>query len=125
MNKTTLLKLSQTWLRQLGASMVVTFLFALLASNAHATLQAYEPFNYTGTFVNPPSGTLTQTAGGGYTGGWTVGGGATYSIVSGLSYPGLLSANGALSVNQPNGGNYIHIELPVQTLLNNFQMQHS
>src|SRR5258708_36875138 len=76
---------------------------ALAATNALASLTAYEPFNYTlgaGTFANntvstATAATPTQTTGGGFTGNWTCG--ASGSIVAGLTYTGLPVANNALS----------------------------
>src|ERR1043166_1094227 len=76
----------------LGAISVV----ALTATNALATLTAYEPFNYTmGSFTNnTPStatGSPTQTTGGGFTGNWTSGANPG-TIVAGMTY----TANGTL-----------------------------
>jgi len=74
--------------------MLATILFALLATNAMASLIAYEPYNYTlataPTFV---SGTPTQTTGGGFSSGYN-GGGLT--TVAGLTYSGLSTAYNAL-----------------------------
>ena len=64
--------------------------FAVTALDASAALNAYEPFNYsTGSFVNNTATTAT-----GFTGNWTCGGAGT--IVSGLTYSGLPTANNAL-----------------------------
>ncbi|HTB83305.1 MAG TPA: MBG domain-containing protein [Candidatus Sulfotelmatobacter sp.] len=63
---------------------------AFTALNASAALNAYEPFNYaTGSFVNN-----TASTGAGFTGNWTCGGAGT--IVSGLTYSGLTTANNSL-----------------------------
>jgi len=108
MNTTTLLKLSHIWLRQLGAIRlfaVLTALSALMASNARATLQSYESFNYSsiGNGTASPTAAATQTTSGGYTGAWTFGSGATASMVTGLTYSGLLTANSAMKVNVTGG----------------------
>jgi fibronectin type 3 domain-containing protein len=67
-------------------------------STANATLLAYEPFNYTlGAFNAPAStatGTPTATTGGGFSNWFSGGTGA--SIVTGLTYAGLPTANNAL-----------------------------
>jgi len=82
------------WRHRSGAVMLATILFALLATNAMASLIAYEPYNYTlataPTFV---SGTPTQTTGGGFSSGYN-GGGLT--TVAGLTYSGLSTAYNAL-----------------------------
>ena len=73
-------------------------LFVLAASNAFATILAYEPFNYTAGAFNAPAstatGTPTATTGGGFSGWFS--GAAGASIVTGLTYPGLQAANNAL-----------------------------
>jgi fibronectin type 3 domain-containing protein len=68
----------------------VAVLMALLALQgvAHATLTAYEPFNY-GSIANG-----TATTGSGFTGNWTCGGAGT--VASGLTYPSLPTANSSL-----------------------------
>jgi len=73
------------------------FTFALTALNlvtlpniGHATLNAYEPFNYTTSIPNATASTAT-----GFTGKWTCG--TTPSIITGLTYAGLPVANNALS----------------------------
>ena len=88
-----------TWLHRPGAVQllpVLTALFALVASNAWATLTAYEPFNYTiGTLPTYASGTPTQYKGGGFASGYN-GGAGVGTAQAGLAYPGLLATNNSL-----------------------------
>jgi fibronectin type 3 domain-containing protein len=78
-------------LRVLRHPVLLGMLLAFIALNAMAALNAYEPFNYsTGSFGNNTASTAT-----GFTGNWTCGGAGT--IVSGLTYSGLTTANNALS----------------------------
>lgn len=75
------------------ASLTLMASLALLAmaGMAHATVTAYEPFNYaTGSLANGAAAT-----GAGFTGNWTCG--AAGTIISGLTYTGLPVANNALS----------------------------
>ena len=64
--------------------------FAALTGVANASLTAYEPFIYTvgaiGTTMPAPSGTPTQTSGGGFTNNWT---GSATVVSPGLTYPAL------------------------------------
>jgi hypothetical protein len=80
------------------AVMLTAALFVLLATNTLASLIAYEPFNYpVGAFNAPAStatGTPTTTTGGGFSGWFS--GGAGASIVSGFTSPNLPTANNAL-----------------------------
>jgi len=69
---------------------LTAFFFAMLPDIGHASLFAYEPFNYTTSITN-----ATASTGTGFTGNWTCG--TTPSIVSGLTYTGLPVANNALS----------------------------
>ncbi len=69
------------------ALMVVAF--AALSNLCHASLNAYEPFNYSSL----ANGTNATAAG--FTGQWTCG--STPSVVSGLTYTGLPVADSALS----------------------------
>src|SRR5579862_1996565 len=84
-------------MRSKSLLLLTTVLSATLpARNALATLNAYEPFNYTtGSFANnTPStatGSPTQTTGGGFTGNWTSGANLG-TIVAGMTY----TANGTL-----------------------------
>ena len=113
MNATILKNLIQTGLRRFGAVQllpILTALFALMATNALATLIAYEPFNYTsGGQVNAstaaPTGTPTQTTAGGWTGNWV--GAATVNAFS-LAYPSLPTANRSM-VNLGANNAYTHI----------------
>ena len=93
---------NHSWLRQFCAALLVTLLFALMANNARATLQAYEAFNYS-TLANgtaAPTATATQTTSGGYSGTWTFGNAASASLFSaGLFYPSLLTTNKALTIS--------------------------
>ena len=70
-----------------------------MTGTAKATLIAYDPFNYTlGTQPGlAPTGTPTQTKGGGFTGAWGAGG-AAFTAASGLAYPSLLSTNNSLKI---------------------------
>src|SRR5579871_3531740 len=73
---------------------------ALATTNSWATLVAYDSFNYSSitTGTAAPSGTPTQTTGGGFTGNWS----ASASTVSGLSYTSLPTVNNAVSVASAN-----------------------
>src|SRR5258706_4186829 len=64
-------------------------------SSAHATLNAYDSFNYSSitTGTAAPTGTPTQTTGGGFTGNWS----AANSTTTGLTYTSLPTANNAVS----------------------------
>jgi hypothetical protein len=89
--------------------------YALLigATAVQASLIAYEPFNYSGSQINGgtpvPSGTPTQTTGGGWTAGnWSYApapGGALAWNSAGLTYPALPTANGSISTL---GANYLY-----------------
>jgi len=70
----------------LGAAFVV----ALFSSTAYAALNAYEPFNYT---TSIPNGTPSTASG--FSGNWACG--TTPSMVAGLTYTDLPTANGSLS----------------------------
>jgi CxxC motif-containing protein (DUF1111 family) len=61
-----------------------------VVSDCHASLAAHEPFAYA---TSIPNGTTTTASG--FTGNWTCG--ATPSIVAGMSYPDLPTANGSFS----------------------------
>jgi hypothetical protein len=113
MNTTSLNKLIPTWLRRLGALQplpVLAAVFALMATNAWATLIAYDPMNYSGSQINSttaaPTGAPTQTTGGGWAGNW--GGGALNWSASGLAYPSLPAANGSISAL---GANYLYTHI--------------
>ncbi len=69
---------------------LMAFCLALLPSAGHASLNAYEPFNYSTSIPNNTTNTAM-----GFTGKWTCG--STPSIITGLTYPGLSVANNALS----------------------------
>jgi|GEM_PF-2599947 len=83
-------------------------LFVLGATNAWAALSAYEPFGYTlgsqilGSTATTATGTPTQTKGGGFSGNWGAGG-ASFTVATGLSYPGLLSGSNSMKI-AVNGG---------------------
>ena len=82
---------------------LVAGLFVLAATNAWATLQCYEPYNYTmGATPTSVSGTPTQTTGGGFFGPYN-GGAGTKTTVAGLTYSGLGVNNNALQIT----GGYI------------------
>ncbi len=103
---------NRSLLRQLGATLLVTILSILMATNALATLIAYDPMNYTGAQVNTgtaaPSGTPDQTTGtgGGFTGNWS--GGALTLNSFGLTYPNLPAAGKSISALGANNL-YTHI----------------
>lgn len=70
-------------------------------SSAHATLIAYEPFNYTSTIANNAASTANaatpaQTSSGGFTGNWTCSASATVAA-SGLTYTSLPVLNKAIT----------------------------
>src|SRR6187402_295637 len=69
-----------------------------LTTVSYASLNAYEPFNYT---TSIPAG--TAATGNGFSGNWTCG--AEPSIVAGMTYPDLSVANGALS--STNGRQFV------------------
>jgi CxxC motif-containing protein (DUF1111 family) len=71
------------------AGLLMFAAFVLAAPNSPAALNVYEPFNYS-SLADGTVGT-----GIGESGNWTCG--ATPSIVTGLTYPGLSTANSALS----------------------------
>ena len=86
------------------------------ATAVQASLIAYEPFNYSGSQINNgtpvPSGTPTQTTGGGWVAGnWSCapapGGALTWSA-AGMSYPGLPTASGSISTL---GANYLYEQI--------------
>ena len=98
------------WFHRTGAALVVIILFALMATNALATLIAYEPFNYTSggqvnTGTTAPTGIPTQTTAGGWTGNWV--GAATVNSFS-LTYSSLPTANRSI-VNLGANATYTHI----------------
>src|SRR5882757_2549574 len=66
------------------------FCLVTLTSVVHASLTAYEPFNYTTSIPNGTASTAT-----GFTGNWTCG--TTPSIAAGLTCTNLPTANGSFS----------------------------
>ena len=70
--KITIMKnLKQNRLPRFGTALLITLLFAMVASNTWAALSAYEPYNYAiGARVGYASGTPTQTQGGGFSSGY-------------------------------------------------------
>ena len=68
----------------------MAFGLAALTNNSHASLNAYEPFNYTTSIPNGTASTAT-----GFSGNWTCG--TTPSIVAGMTYTALPTANNSLS----------------------------
>ncbi len=77
---------------------------AALTSTAHASLSAYEPFNYTASL---PNGTASTAAG--FTGNWTCG--TTPSMVAGLSYAALPTTNNSLS--SISGRQFVSLATPL------------
>ena len=61
-----------------------------LTNTGHASLNAYEPFNYTTSIP-----TATPSTASGFTGTWTCG--TTPSVVAGLTYAALPTANNSVS----------------------------
>ena len=113
MNSSTSNNPVQSWLAAGKKSLaLLSAASALLigATAVRASLIAYDPMNYSGGQINvttpAPSGTPTQTAGGGFTGNW-VGGALTYNS-AGLTYPGLPTANGSISTL---GANYLYEQI--------------
>ena len=89
----------------------------LLVSTSHAALIAYEPFNYPPGAINngtatTATGTPTTLTGGGFSGTWFAGGVGT-TIVGGLTYSGLPTANNALqwSTSVPYQGENLATQL--------------
>jgi CxxC motif-containing protein (DUF1111 family) len=80
------------------------FCFTGLTTTSHASLSAYEPFNYT---TSIPSGTPSTATG--FTGNWTCG--TTPSITTGMTYPDLPVANGAVS--STSGRQFVSLATPV------------
>jgi hypothetical protein len=116
MNSSTSNNPAKSWLA--GGKKSLALLSAAVVSvigpiTAHATLIAYEPFNYSGSQINNgtpvPSGTPTQTTGGGWVAGnWSCApapGGALAWNSAGLTYPALPTANGSISTL---GANYLY-----------------
>jgi hypothetical protein len=98
------------WFRRFGGALLVIILFTLMATNALATLIAYEPFNYTsGGQVNAstaaPTAVPTQSTAGGWTGNWV--GAATVNSF-GLAYPSLPTASRSI-INLGANASYTHI----------------
>ncbi|MGC3959108.1 MAG: di-heme oxidoredictase family protein [Verrucomicrobiota bacterium] len=71
---------------------------------SHASLGAYEPFNYTTSLPNNTPSTAT-----GFSGNWTCG--TTPSIATGMTYPDLLVANSALS--STSGRQFVSLAAPL------------
>ena len=95
---------------------LAALLMAVCISPAHATLTAYEPFNYpTASFASGTTSTATgiptQTSGGGFVGNWTCG--ASPTIVSGLSYPSLPTAKNAMQSGSAR--QYVSFASPLPT----------
>jgi hypothetical protein len=116
MNSSTTNNRIQSWLAGGKKSLaLLSAASALLigASAVQASLIAYEPFNYSGSQINNgtpvPSGTPTQTTGGGWTAGtWSCApapGGALAWNSAGLTFPSLPTANGSISTL---GANYLY-----------------
>ncbi len=112
MNTTPLEKQIQTWLRWRGAircllGLTALFaLFAVVAPNVSAAVAVYEPFNYT---TSIPNG--TASTGTGESGNWACG--TTPSIVTGLTYTALPTANSALSTT--GGRMYVNLATPLSS----------
>jgi hypothetical protein len=77
-------------MKTLVAHTIAVFCGVALTGVCHASLIAYEPFNY---ITSIPTGTASTASG--FAGNWTCG--TTPSIVTGMTYPDLPVANGALS----------------------------
>jgi len=91
-------------LSRFGAALLITLLFAMVASNTRAALIAYEPYNYAiGATVGYASGTPSQTQGGGFSSGYNGNPGAS-TAVAGLTYPGLGTADQALNQTASKSG---------------------
>lgn len=74
------------------------------AATAHASLSAYEPFNYTTSIPNGTPSTAT-----GFAGNWTCG--TTPSVTAGLTYTDLSVANGAVS--STSGRQFVSLATPL------------
>ncbi|MEI6074149.1 MAG: hypothetical protein WCS94_01160 [Verrucomicrobiota bacterium] len=85
---------------------MVAVTFASLPNMGHASLNAYEPFNYTSSIPNATASTAM-----GFTGKWTCG--TTPAIITGLTYPGLPVANNALSSG--SGRQWVSLASPLST----------
>ncbi|MDB6017823.1 MAG: thiol oxidoreductase [Pedosphaera sp.] len=81
---------TETYLKKVGGFTSAALCLLLLTSNSHASLNAYEPFNYTTSIPNTTASTAS-----GFTGNWTCG--TTPAIATGLTYPNLPTANGSFS----------------------------
>ncbi len=80
------------------------FCVATLINTSHASLNAYEPFNYATSIPNNTASTAN-----GFTGNWTCG--TTPSIVAGMTYPDLPTANGAVS--STSGRQFVSLATPL------------
>jgi CxxC motif-containing protein (DUF1111 family) len=80
----------KTTLKRMVGILGVACCFASLTTPSHASLLAYEPFDYAASI---PNGTTTTANG--FSGNWTCG--ATPSIVMGMTYPALPTANASFS----------------------------
>ncbi len=78
--------------------------FTGLTTVSHASLSAYEPFNYT---TSIPSGTASTATG--FSGNWTCG--TTPTIATGMTYPDLPVVNGALS--STSGRQFVSLAAPL------------
>ena len=69
-------------LKEISISLGLVVCLLISSISSHASLNAYEPFNYTTSIPNGTASTAT-----GFTGNWTCG--TTPSIVAGLTYAAL------------------------------------
>jgi hypothetical protein len=79
----------KTRIKRIAESVGAAVCLAAVTSTGYAGLNAYEPFNYTSI----PNGTASTATG--FTGNWTCG--TTPTVITGLTYTGLPTANSALS----------------------------
>lgn len=126
LSRSGLVKATESVTSVTGARAPLTLMVGLsllaMAGIANATILAYEPFNYSAGAINngvatTATGTPTATTGGGFTSTWFAGGVGT-TIVGGLTYSGLQTANNALqwSTSVPyQGENLATAILPATT----------
>ncbi len=80
----------KTNLKTIAGLLGAVFCLVVLTNTGYASLNAYEPFNYTTSIPN-----ATASASSGFTGNWTSG--TTPAIAAGMTYAGLPTVNSSLS----------------------------
>ena len=94
----------KTKIKLIAGLVSVVFCLTGLTTASNASLNAYEPFNNT---TSIPTGNASTASG--FTGNWTCG--TTPAIVTGMTYPDLPVANGALS--STSGRQFVSLAAPL------------